>query len=98
MNASTFEAVKSLIKTDGTLGSEERREILNAVKNHGKPAKAETPHIVSRKQVAEILNRSPRSVDMLAAEGVIEKVKMPGRLRACGFRKSDIVSLIEVAK
>jgi hypothetical protein len=50
--------------------------------------------ILRRGQVAELLARSPRAVDRLAADGILHKVKLPGRRRHCGFRLSDVLSMI----
>lgn len=42
-----------------------------------------------------MISGSVRLVDKLAQEGVIEKIRLPGRVRAAGFREADILALIE---
>jgi hypothetical protein len=37
---------------------------------------------------------STRSLDNLAASGVLPKVRLPGRTRAAGFREADVNALI----
>lgn len=95
MERSTFKAVQSLLTADETLTTRERRAIADAVRRHGESAERELPSIMSRRKTAELLNRTPRSVDQLASEGILERVKLPGKVRGCGFRKSDVVALIE---
>lgn len=95
MERSTFRAVQSLLTADETLTTRERRAIADAVRRHGKSAESEVPSIISRSKAAELLNRTTRSVDQLASEGILERVKLPGKVRGCGFRKSDVIALIE---
>lgn len=52
------------------------------------------PRILRRAEVAQRLARSKRAVDRLAADGVLRKVRLPGRARAAGFLESDVVALI----
>jgi hypothetical protein len=95
MQTQTFNAVQALLRTDGTLTPTERRDIATAIRNHGTPPKESEPAIISRAQAAKILNRTTRSIDDLANQGVIEKIRLPGRSRACGFRKKDVMALIQ---
>jgi hypothetical protein len=50
--------------------------------------------VLSVGQVAERFGRSKRSIALWARAGVIQRVLLPGRKRACGFRESDVVRLI----
>jgi len=49
----------------------------------------------TRKTAAAMLGRSPRLIDLLANRGVLPRVTLPGRVRAAGFRRSDVVALIK---
>ncbi len=51
--------------------------------------------LIRRAEAAQRLGRTLRFVDRLAADGIIERVRIPGRKRACGFRESDVSRLIE---
>jgi len=42
-----------------------------------------------------MLNRSTRLIDLLANAGRLQRVKLTGATRAAGFRKSDVIALIE---
>jgi hypothetical protein len=46
--------------------------------------------VLTRTEVGKRFGRSLRFVDKLAAQGVIHRVTMPGRVRACGFREDEV--------
>lgn len=50
--------------------------------------------IMRRHEVAEVLGRSQRTIDNLASEGVLRRVTLPGRKRACGFLAKDVEALL----
>ncbi len=54
------------------------------------------PRVVRRHEAARMLARSLRSVDMLAAQGLLRRIKLPGRKRGCGFLESDLLALLEI--
>jgi hypothetical protein len=58
------------------------------------PVISAEPRLVRRAEVARRLSCSLRTVDKLAASGVLAKRKLPGRLRASGFLSSDLDGLI----
>ena len=95
----TTDAIKSMLKADPSLTPDDRTLILRAISNHGKTpdtAKTDaTPQLVTRKQAAAMLNRSTRLIDLLANAGQLQRVKLTGATRAAGFRKSDVIALIE---
>lgn len=99
MLSTTQDAIKSMLKADPSLTPEDRNAILLAVRSHGRVPDARpsdtTPQLVTRKQAAAMLGRSTRLIDMLANSGALTRVKLTGTTRAAGFRKSDVVALIE---
>ncbi len=98
MLGTTSDAIKSMLKADPSLTPDDRSTILAAIKNHGKtgsPKGEAGPQLITRKQAAAMLGRSARLIDLLAAAGTLKRVTLPGRTRAAGFRKSDVVALIE---
>lgn len=99
MSPSVLDAISALIRTDPTVSPKDRPAILMAVKNHGvtgpAPDATPAPELVTRKKAAELLCRTTRAVDLLAAQGHLTKVKLPGRIRACGFRRDQINALLE---
>jgi len=99
MLTTTTDAIKSMLKADPSITPEDRKAILATVKNHGRTENTTKPHegsiLVTRKQAAAMLGRSPGLVDLLANSGSLPRVTFPGRKRAAGFRRADVVALIE---
>ena len=54
--------------------------------------------ILTRAEVAKRFDRSLRFVDKLAAEGVLQRVTLPGRVRACGYREADVERLLSAER
>lgn len=50
--------------------------------------------IIGRTEVAAFINRSPRTVDRLAAQGIIRRIIFRGRQRGAGFSLSEIQRLM----
>ena len=96
MLPTTLEAVKAVLKADPALTPADRARIVTTIRNHGKepelpraPAPVER-RVLSRADVAQRFNRSLRFVDHLAKAGILRRVKMPGRQRACGFLADEV--------
>lgn len=51
--------------------------------------------LIRRADAAARLGRTQRFIDRLAADGILTRVRIPGRKRACGFRESEVMALIE---
>jgi len=100
MLSATTNLLGTALKTDPTLSPADRASILAAIKNHDKtpdnPVPASVPdcRIVRRTETAYRLSRSLRTVDLLAKNGILHKLKFPGRTRAAGFLSSEIDQLI----
>ncbi len=98
MLATTFDIFKSALRSDPTVTPQERRELLslvrcglNAPKSQPKPA---TPRVLTPKATAEMLSRSTRYVHRLAAEGVLQRVRLPNRTRGIGFLQHEVERLL----
>lgn len=50
--------------------------------------------LIRRAEVARKLSRSTRAVDLLAAQGVLHKIVLPGRTRGGGYRLSEVQNLL----
>ncbi len=91
----TMDAIKALLRADPGLTPADRARILAMIRNHGKePEKAREvaaeKQILTREDVARKFHRSLRFVDGLGKGGVLRRVKMPGRIRACGFLAEEV--------
>jgi len=58
------------------------------------PAAQGEVRIIRRIEAARRLSCSLRTIDKLAATGVLQRRKLPGRVRASGFLAGDIDTLI----
>jgi hypothetical protein len=80
------------------LSKSERREFLRTFTDTPTPATATAApgpdKIIRRAGVAALLSHSERAIDRMAADGILHKVKLPGRRRCCGFRLADVQRLI----
>jgi hypothetical protein len=98
MLPTTIDAVRALLKSDPSLTPADRARIVGTIRNHGERPKPSAPpqvaRVLTRAEVAKRFNRSKRFVDKLAAEGVLKRVTLPGRMRACGLRETDVEELL----
>lgn len=100
MLPTTLDAVKALLKADPVLTPADRSRIVATIRNHGREPEAECARaapekrVLSRKEVAQRFNRSLRFVDDLGKAGVLRRVTLPGRTRACGFLAEEVERLI----
>ena len=99
MLPTTVEIIRSGLKSDPSLTPAVRTRLLALLRNGPETPKPETTtervaRIIRRAEVAQRLSCSLRTVDGLAATGVLKKRKLPGRVRASGFLESDVAALI----
>jgi hypothetical protein len=96
MLSSTFDAIKAMLRADPSVTAPDRTAIFAAVRGH--PTKSSAPaaraKVLSPKAAGEILNRGPRGMHLLAQQGILRKVYLPGRKRSAGFRQADVEALI----
>ena len=99
MLTTTCNAVREILRADPSITPTDRNRLLAMLRNRGEakptePTPAE-PRIVRRAEFARRMGVSLRAVDNWSRAGILEKVKLPGRVRAAGFRESDLRTLIE---
>jgi predicted DNA-binding transcriptional regulator AlpA len=99
MMPTTVEIIRSGLKSDPSLTPAVRASLLALLRNGPETPKPETTgehvaRIIRRAEVAQRLSCSLRTVDGLAASGVLKKRKLPGRVRASGFLESEVAALI----
>ncbi len=102
MLPSTMEILKSVLRSDPTLSPTERAALLMRLKDKSETAKPNVApplgeiRIVRRTEAARRLACSLRTIDSLAASGVLPRRKLPGRVRGSGFLSSDVEALMVV--
>jgi hypothetical protein len=97
MLPTTYDALKSILRADPSITPSDRNQYLAQLRTGATPADPVSPHeprLLRRAEVADRLSRSLRTVDKLAASGLLRKRKLPGRVRASGFLESDVTALI----
>ncbi len=97
MLSSTRSAIRAILTADPSLNPAARFAALAALDGKPAPAASASPaaRILRRGEVAKRFMVSVRAVDQWAASGILNKVRLPGRARASGFRESDVSALIE---
>ena len=76
------------------LSRKERLELLARLQPGTRPSAATDERIVRRREVASKFSVSVRAVDNWARQGLIQRVRLKGRVRGCGFRLSDVERMI----
>lgn len=99
MLATTLEIIRSGLKADPSLTIADRARLMALLRNGSGSSKVESvttnePRLIRRSEAARRLSCSLRTVDKLAAGGILPKRRLPGRVRAAGFLESDVVKLI----
>ena len=96
MLQTTANAVRVMLRADPSVSTSERNRLLALLRNGGEatPTEPKPPRIMRRAEVARILARSTRAVDLLARSGTLPRVMFPGHTRSAGFREADVLALI----
>lgn len=100
MLPTTFDVFKAALRSDPTVSVSDRTRILAVLRNGANPANAgaatpQPPGIVRPKTAALRLGRSVRAVHQLAAQGLLQKVRFPGRKRCAGITTESLASLLK---
>ena len=98
MKKETIDAVKAVLHIDSSVSPAELQYVMAALRNAGKKLEAKPPQqvrLLRRTEVASRLGVSLRAIDSWARQGILRKVKLPGRIRACGFSSVDIERIAE---
>jgi predicted DNA-binding transcriptional regulator AlpA len=101
MLPTTLQAVRSILTADPTVNLVERNRLVLLLRQgppaEGKPVAPVAPAkvcLIRRKEVADRLSVSLRTVDNMAKSGLLHKRTFPGRVRASGFLESEVDALL----
>lgn len=101
MLKTTVDVIRAGLNSDPTISANDRVRLLTMLRNGTDAAAAPIPSssrvikVLRREEAADVLGRSLRFVDSLARRGLLRRVKLPDRKRACGVRADDVAALIE---
>ena len=95
MLPTTIEAANAILRADPTVTPADRTRLVALLRGPApKTPNITETRIMRRIEVAKVLGRSTRSIDLLAKEGHLKKIQLPGRTRGGGFLASDVYALI----
>jgi len=78
----------------GTMPANVRTRLVRELAQELAPVQADTNRIMRRAEAGKILGRSTRAIDLLAKQGHLKKVCLPGRTRSGGFLAADVFALL----
>jgi len=95
MKTSTLVAIKAIFESDPARTSADRQMLLRTLglEEPGEPCRP-ADKVVSFEEAAKRLNRTTRTVHLLARRGALRKAKMPGCVRCAGVLASDLEALL----
>ena len=79
-----------------SLNKEEQAEFIRMCGIQSNSSQEKFTGIMRREEVAKLAGRTLRAVDKWAEQGLLKRVKLPGRKKAIGFRESDVRALLGV--
>lgn len=93
-----MQIIRAALMADADVSADERARVIAFLRSPPRPACEQSapkiPRLIRRAEAAQRLSCSTRTVDKLSVNGLLRKCKLPGRVRAAGFRESDIEALI----
>ena len=98
MEQTTIEIIRAGLKGDPTITPEQRTRLLALLRSPVTPvceqSAPKVPRLIRRAEAANRLSCTTRTIDKMAAAGILRKRKLPGRMRAAGFLESDVEKLM----
>ncbi len=92
---STNQSVETTVRVlIGTLPVNVRARLVRELAVEIAPALPDSNRIMRRGEASKVLGRSVRALDLLAKQGHLRKVLLPGRTRAGGFVAADVFALL----
>jgi hypothetical protein len=98
MKATTLTALKAIFESDPARTRADRETLLQTLgigAAHTMDVPAPSDRLVTFDEAARLLNRTPKSIHMLARRGLIRKATLPGYTRSSGILSSDLESLMQ---
>jgi hypothetical protein len=93
MNPAILQTIRTLIATNPPRSVADRKALADVL---GGPVNdAPIASILTRSETGKVLKVCGHTIDRLAREGQLRRVKLPGRTRGCGFRREDVERLLE---
>jgi len=99
MFPTTVDAIKAILRADPTVTMDERAWILSVVRSHGRKVRNDRDQklvrrVMSATEVASRFGKTKAFVQLLAKQGILHKVFIPGHARACGYYSEEVERLL----
>ena len=95
MKTTTLTAMRAVYESDPARTRADRETLLKTLGlDDGKAAEKPADRVIGFEEAARRLNRTPRSLHMMARRGVLRKARLPGGTRCAGVLASDLDRLL----
>ena len=95
MKTATLTAMRAIYESDPARTRADREMLMKTLGlAEGQTEARPVERVVSFEEAARRLNRTPRSLHMMARRGVLRKAKLPGGTRCAGVLASDLDRLL----
>lgn len=91
MTEATRIAVRALLTSDSSVSEKAANAAIALLEGFADPATIAEDRIIKRKEAAQLLGRTTRTVDLLCKSGVLRRVTMGTRKRSFGILASSLV-------
>ena len=98
MNSVAEKLLHIAFEIDPSITEEQKARVLAILRGDEARATPELRPLLSRRQVAELLNKTPQAVDFYVRKGLLEKVTFGNSSRASGITEASVRALLNGAK
>ena len=98
MNSVAEKLLHIAFEIDPSITEEQKSRVLAILRGEEARATSELRPLLSRRQVAELLNKTPLAIDFYVRKGLLEKVTFGNSSRASGITEASVRALLGGAK
>ena len=95
MNSVAEKLILTVFEIDPSITEEQKSRVLAILRGEEAKPTPELRPLLSRSQVAELLNKSPQAVDYYVRKGLLKKVTFGDSSRASGITEASVRALLE---
>ncbi len=94
MNGVAEKLLHIVFEIDSSITEEQKSRVLAILRGDEAKTTPELRPLLSRRQVAEILNKTPQAIDFYVRKGLLEKVTFGNSSRASGITEASVRALL----
>lgn len=95
MNSVAEKLILTVFEIDPSITEEQKSRVLAILRGEESRSTPELRPLLSRRQVAELLNKTPQMIDYYVKKGLLEKVTFGDSSRASGITEASVRALLE---